>query len=621
MSKALYICYRDGSPDRNNHLASRLRRIAEQTLPDHLHPPAPLVQIGENCAYVVANPSPTIGQSGDALLLGKLFETNQEWHRPGNTVPDGSYALFRADGLTVELVADPAGSRTIWYCKNDTFIAAATSQRMLVQLLGEFEFEPSVIPWILSAGTPGPVHGWDSRFSRTDAGSLVRLDRKNWTLQSRTPPVHFRQRSQPSDPKSGIKSLLAQTFERLEIDFERWFLPLSGGYDSRGMLFFLLNRTEGSRGQSSKAGAGPVTFTYGLESSLHEPGNDVSTARELAAEQGVENRFFPTDLSTEPIERIIDRFLSVGEGRSDRIAGYMDGFRMWKEIHEGGIFGILRGDEGFGWVQVDSAEEVRESVELTLCSDFRNLDLKKYGLPQQTLPAEFERRSGESPEQWRDRLYHQYRLPTVLAGLNDLKLSYVELICPLLSGKVLESVRNLPDELRTDKVLYRSIVDEFGSKIPYAVRGGGPWPGDVLSRPDLLGLIRKTLDSSVAGRIFTESFLAEIRTAVDSLLSDYSTSVNGNSDPDRTAGNEHPAESRAAGSAKTAAVPERSLIESGRLLIRKAVYRLLRRITGRRPVRRKLDPRLLAFRVFLIIRMHEILEADAAFATRESLNR
>jgi len=58
---------------------------------------------------------------------------------------------------------------------------------------------------------------------------------------------------------------------------------------------------------------------------------------------------------------------------------------------------------------------------------------------------------------WRDRLYQQYRVPFLLAALSDLKLGYVEIVNPLLSDSVIDLIRQLPDSLRTHKVLLRNI--------------------------------------------------------------------------------------------------------------------------------------------------------------------
>ena len=74
---------------------------------------------------------------------------------------------------------------------------------------------------------------------------------------------------------------------------------------------------------------------------------------------------------------------------------------------------------------------------------------------QRPLPDGLQQGAGESLETWRDRLQQQFRVPFVLGALSDLKLPYVEIINPLLSDSIVDFIRQLPDALRTNKVLLR----------------------------------------------------------------------------------------------------------------------------------------------------------------------
>ena len=62
---------------------------------------------------------------------------------PGSAPPDGSYALIRCSADEIELVADIAASRAVWYYHDDDVFLASSSQRALVALLGDFELEPA----------------------------------------------------------------------------------------------------------------------------------------------------------------------------------------------------------------------------------------------------------------------------------------------------------------------------------------------------------------------------------------------------------------------------------------------------------------------------------------------
>jgi hypothetical protein len=172
-----------------------------------------------------------------------------------------------------------------------------------------------------------------------------------------------------------------------------------------------------------------------------------------------------------PAELVFDRFLANGDGCVDHIGGYTDGFEIWRQLHARGISGVLRGDEGCGWEQVVLRTDVRRVVGATMLEDFLpRRRIESLGLAEQSWPAELSRRPGESLATWRDRLYHSYRLPFILAALTELKTAYVEVLNPLVSRRILQVVRTLPDRLRTEKRLFRQIVTAMSPPVPFADR-------------------------------------------------------------------------------------------------------------------------------------------------------
>ena len=89
-------------------------------------------------------------------------------------------------------------------------------------------------------------------------------------------------------------------------DGDRRIITLSGGVDSRALLFYLHKRR------------GLETITWGISDARGEDGNDALIARTVADVFGVGNRFFPVDLSSVTRETLIQRFLVAGEGRVAR---------------------------------------------------------------------------------------------------------------------------------------------------------------------------------------------------------------------------------------------------------------------------------------------------------------
>lgn len=459
MSKLIYLCSRDGSPlgfgERD------MERVLSRLTPDNLTPRPPRIIAGAGTLIGILNPAEALPVRGESVCLGTLFGAEMDWWRPGAEAPDGSYALFRGDGETLELVSDIVASRTIWYAQTPDLFIAATSQRAVVSFLRSYEPNEAVYPWMLSSGTLGPGLSWDRRVRCLGPDARLRLDRRAWALSVEQAPVVFMPEDLPrAEHARRLREALEGTFARLGVNPHHWILPLSGGYDSRAILLFLKDR------------AGLRTVTWGLKSALADKQSDAWVARELARHFGLAHAYYETDLSAEPVERIFERFLVAGEGRVDHISGYMDGFAIWRRLFESGCQGVLRGDEVFGCRAVQNDRQVHYNMSLTVLSDFANLPSAPPGslLAAQRRPDSFVRRPVETRAAWRDRLNAEFEIPHVFAGLSDLKLAYVEIAQPLMSRRIVATVRGLPDDMRTAKALFKAIVTGSGPRIRFARR-------------------------------------------------------------------------------------------------------------------------------------------------------
>ncbi|MCX6262899.1 MAG: hypothetical protein NTY95_19025 [Bacteroidia bacterium] len=327
MAKNIYICSREKLPF---SVGEQLLKICKNLAPDNITPAEPMVLVNGDIAFGVMNPSKTLLVSGNSLLMGQIFDKGEKWDVPLQEFPDGSYALFRDGKEYCEIVADPVGSRSIWYYFDDNVLIASTSQRAIVMFLGSFEFNENVIPWMLSTGTLGPAFSWDKRIKCVPVDSSVILDKKNWSISTKSNPIEFTVLKKSDEQHEKLlKESLRTTFKTLNLDYSNWVLPLSGGYDSRGILCLLLDASPNSNRLR--------TITWGLKSSLDIKRNDAMVASELASKLNVPNKYYANDLSEEPIEKIINRFVLLGEGRIDLLSDYMDGFKMWKTIFEDGI--------------------------------------------------------------------------------------------------------------------------------------------------------------------------------------------------------------------------------------------------------------------------------------------
>ncbi len=487
MAKLIYVCLRDSS--RAAATARAVAAVADRLLPDNL-PGIPSRIFASNAIVAgISGHSDLIGVRGCNLAAGYLVESGS-WERPRTGRPDGAYALFRSDDTVVEIVTDTLASRTVWYALTDRMFIASTSQRAIVALLGSFQFNPDTVPWMLAAGTLGPDQSWDKRIRCVRGATSVVLDRQSWTVKEQTEPVRFMPRAVPKhEHERLLLEALRQAVGGATIADSRWAIALSGGVDCRAILC-LLRQTQGLR-----------AVTWGLRASLTDPTNDASIARSLARHFGLEHQYFETDLSTEPVDRLFDRFVANGEGRVDHISGYADGFSLWRKLHDIGVRGIIRGDEAFGQKRVRTSRDVRSRY-LPLWSDFSALPpLASLGLPPQAVPHWLQQQADESLATWRDRIQQQYRAPYILGALGDLKLPYVEIINPLISGSLVELVRDLPDNLRTSKALFRHVAQSLSPNIPFATSIALQSAADILKWPPVVELLDDSLSSNRVGSL------------------------------------------------------------------------------------------------------------------------
>ena len=374
----------------------------------------------------------------------------------------------------------------------------------------------------------------------------------NRILTEKTNDVPFSPAELPDrEHEKRLREALEDSFKNIRLDYSQWVLPLSGGFDSRGILCMLADTTR------------LRAITWGMKSSLHEEMNDAYIAREIARFFALPHDYYETDLGNEPIENIFNRFLVCGEGRIDHLSGYTDGFKIWKTLFEKKIHGIIRGDEAFGSKPVSSPLDIRRRLGVTLWSDFSNLrELDHYKFPQQKMPDALLQEEHESLATWRDRLYHHFRIPVVLAALNDLKLPYVELINPLLSRKIIYEIRRLPDHIRTDKRLFRSIVGSLSPHIDYAKYSATASRKSILRSNEATAFLKQELTLDYVDSILPREFIDDVLNQM--------------------------------------------VIGEERREIANAKNRLRNKVT-----KPKMDFNLLAFRAYMICRMNKMLSGDA----------
>ena len=501
MAKIVYACVRDiaNAPSIKNRIESTIDKLVPDNIPEAK---CKVVDHGE-IIYGISTYTPAIAEKEDGVCMGMVYDNPGKWWKPMAGHPEGSYAIFRADEEYVEAITDLACSRAVWYYKDENIFLASTSQRAIINIAGKFELETRNIPWILSSGTLAPSLSWCKNIHFVDPEGSVLLNRKTWEVTAKAAKPEF-PISQISEKEfqQEMKDLLLHSFSHLDVDLSEWMLPISGGYDSRGIACLLK--------EIGKDINVLDTITWGKRSSQLNKHSDGYLGGATAKSLGMHHQFLSTDTSKENVEKVFERFIQCSEGRIDHIGGYSDGMSIWKSIFESGKEGIIRGDETFGGPHSGSLLRSRLVTGFKLCEDFSNLeDYQQYGFEKQVVPEYLKAVPGvDTPGFYRDRLYQQFRMPFTLSALSDIKYAYTEMLNPFLTRKIILHSRTLPDHLRNNKILCTKIIDEISPKIPYATEEATN--DDILKSPEAVALFCREIGSDYMKQIFPEKFIDRI---------------------------------------------------------------------------------------------------------------
>ncbi len=457
---------------------------------------------------MVLNQSPNFFVDADLniRLKGAACEKNRQ-----------TFFTIVNEGSKISAGLDKVGSRTLWYYSDKRRFIISTSQRAIVSIIGNYQANPEVWSWMLSTGSLGPGLSWDKRIAAVPSGATLEYDLlandvnilpDKWIFSNERAPNDFARNG------NELAALLDEISEEYKLHDVRTLLTLSGGYDSRAALFLLKKNNPELR-----------TATWGIPAAFKKKLTDATVARQVSKSWNIHHSEYNVQLSGD-IESAIDSFLEAGEGRNDHINTFMDGLNMWKSIGAAGYQWVVRADEAFGWLPVRTELDVRTSVAFNKLSDFINIPKNVIAsLPEQKEPSYLQRLPGELPEDWRDRLYQQYRLPFVIGPLQDLPLNFVEILNPLLHDKVVEFVRTLPAKQRTKKLLYANWVNSLLPNVQYALAPAIPESANI----SLAGKNRTFFLDFLHSRDASTSFSAELLNYIKPLVEkkdQYSESLN-----------------------------------------------------------------------------------------------
>ena len=496
MADLVLECVREGRGGRL-HTREQLLRIASRLAPGNISAhPARLVET-QCLSVTIVNPSEEgVRVAEGGVLVGGVIGEAGRWWAVGSEPPDGTFALVRYSDASVEMLSDVTASRTLWYAQDPERLVASTSQRAVVALLGDLHLDHAAVAWLFSAGSLGTECSWDARVRRLPTDSRLIVDRHTWraTLDQR-PAVFAPVARRREDHLELLRRAITWSCGALDIDIDRWLLPLSGGMDSRTILAFMV-----------ESGRRPECVTWTTRASVRNPLSDAFIARMVARRFGVEHEYAFLDDVHKVDGAALQRFVEVGEGGTDAFNGYVDGCAMWAGLFASGRSGVVRGDTPLaGRRRAASLDVARRIGAGTMVTDYPEGHLvRRLGLADQTWPSRLRVRPGEGFEPYRDRMSHEGAMPRVLAPLNGIKCRYLEVSNPLLSRRIIDLVRSFPDELRMYARAFLEIADRESRHIPYARFSSTPAASGYLADAEVIRAVVAELTSAAIEGVISE---------------------------------------------------------------------------------------------------------------------
>ncbi|MCB0847698.1 MAG: hypothetical protein KDE26_30810, partial [Bacteroidetes bacterium] len=234
-------------------------------------------------------------------------------------------------------------------------------------------------------------------------------------------------------------------------------------------------------------------------------------ARKLGKTFGNPNQFLAIRQDLESLEAVIDRFIRYTEGMTDGLAGYIDGFHVWKQLFEQGFSGYLRGDRPLCSTPPIDMDTVMKDLKVRPLDFYANGEELAKWFPKQTLPAELQFKEGEeSLAVWQDRLIPLHYGPSIYAAMAECKAGFLEMSNPLLNRKIIKTAYPLRDKIGSVYEVYKKWVLDRTPDIPKGVENSNVNLKDILRSEDMVKMMREEFDRESAEKVFPRQLLTLI---------------------------------------------------------------------------------------------------------------
>lgn len=369
---------------------------------------------------------------------------------------DGTFVVFIHDPRRGEdiLANDHYASRPVCYAQQNGLLYFSPEPKGIAQLPGfEAHTDEAALLMVLTHGHLLGSATYYREVQYLPPGSILRVSGGRVELRRYFEYLVNEKMGGADAPELAeeLAAVMRGAIRKRRHHLPHLVIPISGGYDSRGILAMVREMT----------GARLTTVSWGTDEQTADA--DAAIGRRVAEFYGTHHHFLPRRF-TDSITAIEETVARVDGGSVDAVM-HPNELQLMRTIRrEWGTDYLFRGDEIFGFKgEACTRTEALARVGLQELGNYPALvDLLHPGRRAEFLKLSseaVERAQAECPlalpSARKDYLHYNHKIRNFANRSNYYKLGILEAANPWLDKDVVEFLRRVPAPCRIDKVLYR----------------------------------------------------------------------------------------------------------------------------------------------------------------------
>jgi asparagine synthetase B (glutamine-hydrolysing) len=400
------------------------------------------------------------GESDQLKIIAQAYERRG---RDFTTELNGSFLVLIVDERAKQIIiaTDRTASKPLFYFEDDAYFYFAPEPKALAlvpSLPKKINF--AALASFLACGHYLNGQALLEDLHPLDNATLLTIDAAGVTTHKYW-EYNFNESGQDRGEayyRGALGELIRQAVRRRTRSQHRYGIPLSGGYDSRGILGCYLAEQPKDR---------ITTISWGVQEDLSD--SDCAVTKRLTAKLGLAHSFFP--LRADHLADHVSEFVSFHDGLTDACDNYPESLKIFGDIRtQLGVQVILRGDETFGFSRPACDER-------TMFEKLSILPLDQSQHYRKVLREPWLTIFSDSIRQTRDDIigrcnttdvylrqnfvYFDQRIKHYLNPLNYMKSLEVEVRTPYLDNDILDFMRELPAPYHFGKRFYRAMMRQM----------------------------------------------------------------------------------------------------------------------------------------------------------------